>query len=330
MKLLRLLQALLLSCSLLAASSALADEAGDIVFLKGGGRVRGLVVEESPTAGVRVKLADGTIKVVLAKDVDHVEYASAKPAEPPPPEPKPEPKPEPPALLAPLHVESEEPGIVSIDGAEVGPAPIDMKDIEPGKHRIRITYDRGGKSEKVVFVRDGERNEVRFQKSSATKAGEAREGVHLAFSGEPFFGYMPRAFVGSVGGLRLFGGINLGLAPAVDLRVGGQIGFWGNSGIGFLPIQGRATFRFNLGPLYSMEVGGHAGVTFLPTAEGRPVALAGGGPDFSFLSFRFGDVRQFEITAMESFDFLTLPGDDPGNYLWSFQQSVGFAWVLPD
>jgi hypothetical protein len=60
--------------SLTLASPALAGGSDDIVFLKGGGRARGLVIEESPTTGVRVKLADGSVKVYANKDVDHIEY----------------------------------------------------------------------------------------------------------------------------------------------------------------------------------------------------------------------------------------------------------------
>lgn len=46
----------------------------DDVMLVDGGRVRGTVIEESPTVGVRIKLLDGTIKVVPAAQVQSVRY----------------------------------------------------------------------------------------------------------------------------------------------------------------------------------------------------------------------------------------------------------------
>lgn len=54
------------------AAAAQADD----VMLNDGGRVRGTVFEESPTSGVRIKLPDGTIKVVPADQVKEVRYDS--------------------------------------------------------------------------------------------------------------------------------------------------------------------------------------------------------------------------------------------------------------
>jgi hypothetical protein len=323
------LRSLIIIVALLAPTAALGQEASDIVFLKGGGRVRGLIVEESPTAGVRVKLPDGTIKVVLAKDVDRVEYSGAKSAaEPAPkPEPEPAPSPEPAVELSPLRIESAQPGIVSIDGGEVGRAPVQLKDLAPGKHRIRISYDEGGKSEKIMFVRAGEANEVRFEKSSATKAGEAREGVKPVFTGDAVLAHGPSELTS--GGLRLFGGINLGLLPAIDFRAGGAVSILG-ADIGIpvvmMPLHARASVRFNLGPLYSIEVGAHAGAVFALTQSDTAV-WPGGGPDLSVLSFRFGSERQFEITAMETLDIVVADLASADAALM-FQQSVGFSWVL--
>lgn len=94
----RALGLLVVTGALLAASPrAAASDAGDTVFLKNGGRVRGVVLEEDPAAGTRLKLPDGTVRAFAPKDVDHVEYES-KPAVPdtaqaqisvaPPPEPR--------------------------------------------------------------------------------------------------------------------------------------------------------------------------------------------------------------------------------------------------
>jgi hypothetical protein len=64
---------------------AAAGNVDDTVFLKNGGRLRGLVVEESATAGVRLKMPDGSIRTIPAKDVEHVTLGAQAPAPPPAP-----------------------------------------------------------------------------------------------------------------------------------------------------------------------------------------------------------------------------------------------------
>lgn len=49
----------------------------DTVHLKGGGRVNGTVMVESPKDGVTVMLADGTSKVFAYGEVDRIDYAKA-------------------------------------------------------------------------------------------------------------------------------------------------------------------------------------------------------------------------------------------------------------
>jgi hypothetical protein len=68
--------ALVVSAIAAYSGTALADQ-DDVVFLKNGGRVVGTVMEESPDSGVRIKLADGTVRVILTADVQSVSYASA-------------------------------------------------------------------------------------------------------------------------------------------------------------------------------------------------------------------------------------------------------------
>ncbi|HVY46963.1 MAG TPA: hypothetical protein VHB21_13840, partial [Minicystis sp.] len=45
----------------------------DTVFLKNGGRVRGHVMEDEPTK-VSIRLVDGTTRVLIRGDVDHIDY----------------------------------------------------------------------------------------------------------------------------------------------------------------------------------------------------------------------------------------------------------------
>jgi hypothetical protein len=92
----------LLLASLAVAAPARAGDTDDTVFLKNGGRVRGTVMTEDPKQGVKVKLADGTVKTVGAAEVDHVDYGGAAAAAPPPPAtPEPAPATPPPPAAAP-------------------------------------------------------------------------------------------------------------------------------------------------------------------------------------------------------------------------------------
>ena len=62
---------------LLGSRDAFAGDIDDTVYLRNGGRVRGVVLEESPTLGVRLRLPDGTTRNLETAEVDHVTYGSA-------------------------------------------------------------------------------------------------------------------------------------------------------------------------------------------------------------------------------------------------------------
>src|SRR5271166_2450845 len=77
-----------LAASVLAvAPAARADEGSDTVALKGGGIVRGVVMEYDPATGARVKLADGSVRAI---DADHIAKVTMGADRPPPPPARPE------------------------------------------------------------------------------------------------------------------------------------------------------------------------------------------------------------------------------------------------
>ncbi len=65
-----------LSLALVASRAAHAQVALDRVWLASGGVVQGSLIEQSPTAGVRILLADGTIRTIPAAAILRVEYAT--------------------------------------------------------------------------------------------------------------------------------------------------------------------------------------------------------------------------------------------------------------
>jgi hypothetical protein len=71
------------------ASAAHAGDADDTVLLTNGGRVRGTVLEEDPTTGVRLRMPDGKVRTFKKAQVKSVKYggeaADAQPAPAAPP-----------------------------------------------------------------------------------------------------------------------------------------------------------------------------------------------------------------------------------------------------
>lgn len=64
------------SLALVASRDAHAQVALDRVWLASGGVVQGSLIEQSPAAGVRILLADGTIRTIPAAEILRVEYAT--------------------------------------------------------------------------------------------------------------------------------------------------------------------------------------------------------------------------------------------------------------
>jgi hypothetical protein len=76
----------------LAALIAGADPGHDTVFLRSGGQLRGVVIEEAPGMSVTIQLPGGEVRTLPAAEVERIEYqdrsargGAAPPAEPTPP-----------------------------------------------------------------------------------------------------------------------------------------------------------------------------------------------------------------------------------------------------
>jgi hypothetical protein len=258
---------------LLTARAAEAGNADDTVFLTGGGRVRGLIVEESPTMGVRLRMPDGTLRTFAKTDVDHVTYGGA-PAAPAPTVAVPT---APPVMVLPpttgtLHVETSEPATISIAGGDYGRSPQDISSLPAGRQTVVVHFDAGGEMSRVVFVRAGATTNIRLEPTAKFASFRAREGVHFGVGGEGLFWYKPGGYTPF--GIRAFGRMNIGLSPAIDFRLDAAIGVVSGT-VEYdksadstaqvpvselvIPISIRPDVQFNLSDLYSMSVGLDAG-----------------------------------------------------------------------
>ena len=322
----------------LTARSAEAGSTDDTVFLTGGGRVRGLIVEESPTAGVRLRMPDGTLRTFAKKDVDHVTYGGA-PAAPAPTTP--------PVVILPqttgvLHVETSEPATISVAGGDYGHAPQDIASLPVGKQTVVVHFDGGGEMSRVVFVRAGATTTVRLEPTPKAVNFRSQEGVHFGVGGEAVLWYKPGGYTSY--GLRAFGRMNIGLSPAIDFRldaalgvVSGTVGYISNplveSSSGesvsefVIPISVRPDLQFNLSGLYSLSVGLDLGIAYASrSAQGVPGASTVRemlGIHGSPLTLRFGERRNCVLAAQEG--FLVQFGD--GAYA-GFEQTVSFTYIF--
>jgi hypothetical protein len=328
------LLSLVLAVASTTGAAFAADEPDDTVFLKSGGRVRGAVVEQDPVKGVRIKLADGTIRNIPAADVKEVIFGGAgtRPGAVPGPAPgpgpaapvpgvapPPAPVPPPPEAAGSIRVESSVPGTVSVDDGVIGPAPVDVKNAAPGRHRVRVDFEGGGSEEMVVLVQSGQTALAKLEPSMARRAFASRKGMRFLIGAEPMF---TAAGLGANFGIRGVGGINLGLAPAADFRVTGFFGgMWGND-FPYYQVGGQAAIRVNIGSTYSMEFGFQGGAAFF-SGNSLIYPFAFFGPEASVLSFRFGEQRQIEVGVRQGMTFFA--GDD---FIAVYEQGLTFTYLF--
>jgi hypothetical protein len=224
-----------------------------------------------------------------------------------------------------LHVESDAPATVTVDGGEIGKTPADVGGLFPGRHRVRIKYDAGGTDDHTVLITSNDTARLDAKIPPARLLFNAtRSGVTFGAGLEPIFmfvyhpeGYSALAYEG----LRLNAFVNVGLSPAVDFRatffVTDAAGAYG----ALAPIGGIAAFRFNAGTVYSAEIGLEAGYalgTNLSAPDGCSTSPLSSlyppapgcftnvwersafvGVEASVASFRFGSRGQFEAELRE-------------------------------
>ncbi len=98
-----------------------------------------------------------------------------------------------------------------------------------------------------------------------------------------------------------------GIKPWLDLRAGLE-GDATGSKQSYLAAALPVGLRFNLGPVYSLSLGGAAGIM---TDTLRPAFFAG--PELSLLGYRFGALKEFELRLDHTLRFHLAPGKSADN-----------------
>ncbi|HVY48070.1 MAG TPA: hypothetical protein VHB21_19415 [Minicystis sp.] len=222
--------------------------------------------------GVRVKLADGTIRSIPAKDVKHVTYAgSASEQQPAPPPPAAAPAAPPAVGLAPP--------------APSPPAPAGSLLVAPQAPGGAELQPEGGAEARSAFA--------------------ARSGAHVGFGAELVFADIPNGGFAFFGGLASFV-LNVGVAPAADLRVTAFAGA-AQGDFTMIPLGGTVDARLDIGPTYSMAFGVRGGAELFAGSNGS-LSLGFVGPEASLVGFRFGDRRQFSVEIWNRLPFYPAEG----------------------
>jgi hypothetical protein len=323
--------------ALLHAASALAD-GGDVVLLKNGGRVRGAIVIEDPVTGVRVRLADGTVRNVAAADVQSVIYEGQAESASPPPVVAPPPVAPPPVVVAPppvvpgfIHVETEAPATVSVDGNVVGKAPVDVRDVPPGDHTVRADFDGEGPRSVEILVQPGLLTKVTLPRDDYYRAFDSHQGLHFGVVADTSVVAYDVSGIGTALGGGSAGALaQYGVSPAVDLRGAVFLGAAGGAfSIGSL--GAAADLGFNVVASSVMSVGLRGGLSVVGGSNGATLAPFVG-PELSLVGFRFGAQRQLSVALSNRLLFSFITDDSrhiaKSETLVSVETAVSFAYLF--
>lgn len=306
---------LLALAALLLPSLSLAAGADDTVFLKNGGRARGQVVEEDPTAGVTLQLPDGTFRRFKAHEIARVEYArqaqpSAAPAA----------AGDSAGLLGTLRVESSEPGTLSVDGADYGPLPQTIPRLAAGPHRVSVSFLAGDSVTRMVGVRAEGETVASFEPTPSLDAFKLHKGLH--FGGGVIGGIALVDGDDAAKGLRVFGRAAYAFTRVCELNADLMLGGFADqiyrdssgydSTITAFGIALRVDLQLNWGSIYTLDFGLDAGI--IPVSENTAFV----GAHASILGFRFGEKREFLLSMP-----VTLLAMDEG--VLEFGLSLGYT-----
>jgi hypothetical protein len=189
--------------------------------------------------------------------------------------------------------------------------------VNPGAHVITASSEgyAAASSKATVAERESRRVVLKLAKGGGgdddlldVKKGGAdgfaayRDGPHVGLAGGPM---MLLPLEGGV----LFGGVaglvlNVGVSPRIDLRTGAFAAMHGGGNYAFLHLGGPLSVRVNLTSRFAVAAGLAAG---FGTTFSRGESGFVGGPEWSLLSLRLGEKREFELDFAQGFRFGNAP-----------------------
>jgi hypothetical protein len=190
-----------------------------------------------------------------------------------------------------IDVSASSPAAISVDGADVGRAPVHVADVQAGVHLVRARFDAGGESSRKVRMQpSGGVVNVVMEPPPSQQAAALREGLHPAVAA----GAEAVSLDDNVGGgISPEFDLNLGVSPVLDVRFGGRLtlaqterGFIFGTGV---PVSAR----FNLGGTFSLGLGAFVGLRSAPVQSEIPVLTTVGGVNYT----TYERPREFGIMA---------------------------------
>ena len=288
----------------LTASRSFASD--DVIYLRDGGQVRGELIELDPLKGAVLRLPDHTQRTIAPADITYAGKINT----------------------GAIQVDAAAPGDVVLDRDVVGRVPLRIENVWPGRHRIAIRYDSGEESERVILVSTGKVELVHMPPAELEVMGAAHTGWHGLLGG----GALAAAVVedGHLG-VSAHGGASLGLTPRLELRFTGTLGLvWvGSEGISVVGAV-QAAARVGLSALYAMEAGLRVGAVSTGAWEYRPNEgyvtwvehYPAFGLELSFVTLRFGDLRQYELGLWHALSYVAGAGGA------AFENGISFTYVI--
>jgi len=218
-----------------------------------------------------------------------------------------------PGLLGSINVSAPTPAAISVDGGEVGRAPVHVRDLQPGVHIVDARFDSGGDARTKVRVSAGEATVIVMDPPPSAQAAVWRRGVHIGAAVSTEFVGLKDDF--EDGGPAVVPELvaNLGVSQSLDLRVGARL-ILANAQNGTIMVAGiPVSARFNLGSVFALGIGAFTGVSrgyskdyvfttsFTGPTYPRETGLLSGIEAFPAI-FRLGAKREIELGT--AFGFL--------------------------
>ncbi len=170
-------KAIIMIIFLFLAPISWAEDYIDVVYLKNGSVIKGIIIEQIPGQTIKIKTSDGSIYVTQVQDITKIAKEEAQKSLAFTIE----------KTFGSIRIQTDKGGDIFIDGTAVGTLPAGkvakLDNVETGKHMIMIRYSDGKNEIKEIVVAENKIAEISFypQETSGdfvmVKAGSFQMGL---------------------------------------------------------------------------------------------------------------------------------------------------------